>query len=107
MSALASQVRALKLYQFSVSVRKIDTVQVPGLKQRNHDLEQRLSLAEVDAADARSRLEIVSADAVRLQSRVVWRATCDVCFMCRGSDLSKSVSAELQILRKRASELEG
>ena len=39
--------------------------QVPVLKQRNHDLEQRLSLAEVDAADARSRLEIVSVDASR------------------------------------------
>ena len=70
--------RALKLYQFSVSVRKIDTVQVPGLKQRNHDLEQRLSLAEVDAADARSRLEIVSADASRLLSRDVRRVACDV-----------------------------
>jgi hypothetical protein len=53
-------------------------VQVPGLKQRNHDLEQRLSLAEVDAADARSRLEIVSADASRLQSRDVRRVACDV-----------------------------
>ncbi len=107
MSSLASQVRVLKLYQFSVSVFKIDTVQVPGLKQRNHDLEQRLSLAEVDAADARGRLEIVSADASRLHSRDVRRVACDVSFMCRGSDLSKSVSAELQILRKRASELEG
>ncbi len=62
--------------------------QVPGLKLRIHDLEQRLSLAETDAEDAKSRLQVVSADA------------------SRGYDLSKSVAGELQSLRKRASELE-
>lgn len=39
--------------------------QVPGLKLRVHDLEQRLSLAEVAAEEAKSRLQTVSADASR------------------------------------------
>ena len=38
---------------------------MPALKQRSHDLELRLSLAESDAAEARSKLEVLSADASR------------------------------------------
>jgi len=105
------------------------STQVPALKQRSHDLELRLSLAEAEAAEARSKLEVLSADASRWDFRRVacgvwrvacgvwrvacgvWRVACGVWRVtracCRGSDLSKSVSAELHHLRKRAAELEG